>query len=116
MDTIQEHSIAQALIEGCEEKVKKNKHRKVTEVIIKVGITSGIEPELLKTSFDTLKLKTVCHDTFLTINLQDIKVRCEKCGHELEIMKFIHTCPLCGSQDIKIIDGYDMQLLQVITK
>ncbi len=109
-----EYSIVQALLDGCEENVTKNKARKVVEVIVKIGITSGVEPDLLKTAFDTFKLKTVCHDALLTMNLQDIKVRCGECGHEVEIKKFIHTCPVCHSEDIKIIDGDDMYLMQLV--
>ncbi len=109
-----EYSIVQALLDGCEENVIKNKARKVVEVIIKIGVTSGVEPELLKTAFDTFKLKTVCNDALLTINMQDIKVRCEDCAYEQEIQKYMYACPKCKGHNLKIIDGEDMYLMQLV--
>ena len=36
----------------------------------KIGVLSGVEPDLLQTAFDTFKEQTVCHDAVFLINHQ----------------------------------------------
>ena len=55
-----EYSIVQSLLESGEEHAKQNEAKEVTQVIIKVGVLSGVEPDLLQTAFDTFKEKTIC--------------------------------------------------------
>ena len=63
-----EYSIVQSLLESCEEHARTNNAKEVTKVIIKIGVLSGVEPDLLQTAFDTFKEKTVCHNALFIIN------------------------------------------------
>ena len=50
-----EYSIVQSLLESCEEHAKSNDAKKVTKVVVKIGVLSGVEPELLQTAFEDRK-------------------------------------------------------------
>ena len=50
-----EYSIVQSLLESCEEHARTNDAKKVTKVVVKIGVLSGVEPDLLQTAFDTFK-------------------------------------------------------------
>lgn len=52
-----EYSIVQSLLEQCEQYVEANDASKVTKLIVKIGVLSGVEPDLLQTAFDTFKEK-----------------------------------------------------------
>ncbi len=52
-----EYSIVSSLIEQCEQHAREQHSTKITRVAIKVGVLSGVEPELLKTAFETFKLE-----------------------------------------------------------
>ncbi|MEA3371493.1 MAG: hydrogenase maturation nickel metallochaperone HypA, partial [Campylobacterota bacterium] len=39
-----EYSIVQSLIDSCEEHLKENNATKVTKVVVKIGVLSGVEP------------------------------------------------------------------------
>ena len=54
-----EYSVVQSLLESCEEHARVNEASKVTKVVVKIGVLSGVEPDLLKTAFDTFKEQTV---------------------------------------------------------
>ena len=71
-----EYSIVQSLLESCEEHAKSNDAKKVTKVVVKIGVLSGVEPELLQTAFDTFKEQTVCNDAQFIINVQQIEILC----------------------------------------
>lgn len=108
-----EYSIVQSLLDSCEENAKQNDAKKVTKVVVKIGVLSGVEPELLKTAFDTFKDKTICEESEFVMNIQPVLIQCEKCGKESELQKHEYSCPECESIEIKILDGEDMFLMQL---
>jgi len=55
-----EYSVVQALLNQCEEHAAQNNAKKVTKIITKIGVMSGIETHLLQTAFDTFKEGTIC--------------------------------------------------------
>lgn len=108
-----EYSIVQSLLDSCEENAAKNNATKVTKVVIKIGVMSGVEPELLKTAFDTFKEKTLCEDAEFIINIQQIIIKCNKCLNESVLDSIEYYCPKCKSTDLDILDGEDMYLMQL---
>ena len=68
-----EYSIVQSLIDSCDEHAKKNSAKKVTKVVIKIGVLSGVEPHLLSEAFEAFKKDTICHEANLVINIQKVK-------------------------------------------
>jgi hydrogenase nickel insertion protein HypA len=108
-----EYSIVQALLNQCEDIAKENNATKVTKVICKIGVMSGIEIHLLQVAFDTFKEKTLCQEAELTINHQKIKIKCHSCQEEHTLDETQYSCPACQSQDIEVIDGEDMYLMSL---
>jgi len=108
-----EYSIVQSLIDSCDEHAKKNSAKKVTKVVIKIGVLSGVEPHLLSEAFEAFKQGTICHEANLVINIQKVKVHCNSCLAELELEKNEFICPKCGSFDIKVLDGEEMYLMSL---
>ncbi len=108
-----EYSIVQSLLESCEEHARQNDAKKVTKVIVKIGVLSGVEPDLLKIAFDTFKEQTICHDANFLINIQKIEIFCHKCNTKSTLEKHEFSCPKCESVDIRITDGEDMYLMSL---
>ena len=108
-----EYSIVQSLLESCEEHAKVNEASKVTKVIVKIGVLSGVEPDLLQTAFDTFKEQTVCHDAVFLINHQKIVIDCFDCNTQSTLQKHEFACPKCESVDLKVTDGEDMYLMSL---
>jgi hydrogenase nickel incorporation protein HypA/HybF len=108
-----EYSIVQSLLDSCEENARVNNAKKVTKVVVKIGVMSGVEPHLLQTAFDTFKENTICQDSQFVINIQKIKVLCNSCKSERQLEKYEYVCPKCNSNDLDIIDGEDMYLMQL---
>ncbi|MDT8339677.1 MAG: hydrogenase maturation nickel metallochaperone HypA [Sulfurimonas sp.] len=108
-----EYSIVQSLLDSCEENAVKNNATKVTKVVIKIGVMSGVEPELLRTAFDTFKEKTLCEEAEFFINIQPVVIKCNKCLSESILKSIEYCCPKCEETDIDILDGEDMYLMQL---
>jgi hydrogenase nickel incorporation protein HypA/HybF len=108
-----EYSIVQSLLDSCEENAVANNASKVVKVVVKIGVMSGVEPDLLQTAFDTFKEKTICEEAEFIINMQKIVVNCNSCQKESTLEKMEYICPECESSDLKVVDGEGMYLMQL---
>jgi hydrogenase nickel incorporation protein HypA/HybF len=108
-----EYSIVQSLIESCEEHAKTNNAKKVTKVVVKIGVMSGVETHLLKEAFEIFKEESICDGCEFVMNIQKVKIECLACGNTQELEKNEYLCPTCQSIEINIIDGEDMFLMQL---
>ncbi len=110
-----EYSIVQSMLDLIEENAKKHSAKRVTKVVVKIGVMSGVEPHLLKIAFDTFKEKTICEEAKLDMIIQPIVVKCNECKKESEFEKntLFFECPNCKGVDLEIIDGEEMLLLSL---
>ena len=108
-----EYSVVQALLEQIEDVAEQNDASKVTKIIVKIGVMSGIEAHLLEIAFNTFKEKTICDGAEFVMNIQPLKIRCNSCKTECELEKIHYCCQKCQSTDVEVIDGEDMFLMSL---
>ncbi|KYJ87487.1 hydrogenase/urease nickel incorporation protein HypA [Sulfurovum riftiae] len=108
-----EYSVVQALLNQCEEVAVQNEAEKVTKVVCKIGVMSGIEIHLLQMAFDTFKEGTMCDSAEFVINEQKLKLECKECGHIFETDEIRYYCTKCESLRVKVLDGEDMYLMSL---
>ncbi|MBD3823377.1 MAG: hydrogenase maturation nickel metallochaperone HypA [Epsilonproteobacteria bacterium] len=108
-----EYSIVQALLDSCEEHIRTNDAKEATKVVVKIGVMSGVEPELLKTAFDTFKEKTACENAEFVMNIQPVVIRCLACEKESTLGELEYRCHHCDSLDVSVIEGEEMFLMQL---
>ena len=108
-----EYSIVQSLLESCEQHARQNDAKEVNKVVVKIGVLSGVEPDLLQTAFDTFKEQTICHNAQFIMNIQKITIKCHSCNTESVLEKNEFSCPSCQSTDLTVIDGEDMYLMSL---
>ena len=108
-----EYSIVQSIINSCEKHAEENNSKNITKVTVKIGVMSGVEPELLKTAFDTFKEKSICDSAELDLTIQDIDIKCNGCQLTSTLLEKKFLCPACKCNDISVIDGEDMFLMSL---
>lgn len=109
-----EYSIVQALIEQCEAHAKVHQADHISKVVIKVGVLSGVEPDLLATAFATFKKTSpLCHSAQLDMRIQPVLIECQDCQEQSTLEQHHYVCPNCQSSDIVILDGEEMFLMQL---
>jgi len=106
-----EYSIVQSLLNQCEDIAKQNNANKITKVVVKIGIMSGIEPDLMQSAFNTFKEKTICEECEYIQNIQPIVIKCQACQKESVLSKNEYCCPHCQSVELDVVDGEDMYLM-----
>jgi len=110
-----EYSIVQSLLDVIEENAAKNSASKVTKIVVKIGVLSGVEPHLLEIAFNTFKEKTICEEAEFIMNIQPIIARCQTCGHQnsYEKNQIFFECEKCGGVELDVLDGEDMLLMSL---
>ncbi len=108
-----EYSVVQALLEQIENIAEENKASKVTKIVVKIGVMSGVEPHLLEIAFNAFKEKTICDGAEFVMNIQPITIHCNKCNKTSELKKIHYCCQNCESIDIDVVDGEDMFLMNL---
>ncbi len=108
-----EYSIVQSLLDSCEEHAAATKAEHVSKVLVKIVVLRGVEPELLKTAFDTFKEESICASAEFIMNIQPIVIECKDCSAQSTLKKLEYSCPKCQSVELDVIDGEDMYLMQL---
>ncbi|WP_345972656.1 hydrogenase maturation nickel metallochaperone HypA [Sulfurimonas diazotrophicus] len=108
-----EYSVVQALLEQVEKHAAEHEAERVTKVIVKIGVMSGVEPHLLEIAFNTFKERTVCDGADFVMDIQPVTLTCRQCGSRSELEKVWYRCPACESLEVDVVDGEEMYLMSL---
>ncbi len=108
-----EYSIVQNLLDLCEQNAVANNATKVHRVVVGIGEMSSVEPQLLKTAFDTFKLDTIASDAMMEIQRTSLKAECFDCSADFVPTMSDFLCPKCGSANTKLVSGDELLLLSL---
>lgn len=111
-----ELAIVEDLITMSEKQLEINGGTEIEKIVVKVGRLSGVEPHLLKSSFEFYKVQTKAKNAKLELKLQNVVVECKSCGEKSELDKNEFVCPKCGSAELNVTDGEDLYLMQIEMK
>lgn len=102
-----ELSIAAAIVEIAEREAR---GRRVVAVEVQVGDLRQVVPEPLRFAFATLIGGTALDGARLRIQRVAAAGRCRRCGSEAEIESFPLLCAGCGSAEIDVVAGEELQV------
>jgi len=85
----------------------------VTRIVVKIGVLSGVVPELLAAAFPVAREGTVAETAELVIDTVALRVTCERCGAESEARPNRLLCGSCGDEHTKLISGDELLLESV---
>jgi len=108
-----ELSIAQSLIERVEELASREGAERVERVTVRVGALCGVDPEALGFVFPIAAEGTAAGGAQLTIERVPAAVRCRGCGRTCEPVFPFFLCGHCGSDDVEVTAGRELDLASV---
>jgi hydrogenase nickel incorporation protein HypA/HybF len=106
-----EYSIVQALLERVDQETTSRHASKVHRVRVSIGEVSGVEIELLRTAFDTIRHRTSCHEAELDVRRVEARWACPPCGTTVERGAPLR-CRTCG-QPARLVSGDEIMLDQI---
>ena len=103
-----EYSIVQALLERVDCEVRTHGASRVHRVRVSIGELAGVEIELLRTAFDTIRDRTSCEAAELEIRRVDARWECGRCGAAIARGGALR-CAACG-QPARLASGDEIML------
>jgi hydrogenase nickel incorporation protein HypA/HybF len=85
----------------------------ITEIGLRIGPLSGVDPDALAFSFEAATTGTDMEQTKLLIEMTPLRGVCQACSEEFGIENFLFVCPVCESTDVRVIEGEDLHITWV---
>jgi len=86
----------------------------VRVVHLRIGEMAGVSPDALRFAFDVMAKGTAAEGSALEIEHVPLNVRCGSCGATAGPVDFVFVCPVCGSAEIEILTGREMEVDYII--
>ncbi len=111
-----EMAITQSILDICKEEMVSHQASRLLKVRLRVGELTVIEPSSLCFCFEVLTKGTELEGAVLQIERVPIKALCSQCKSKFEVLNLTLLCPFCGSKEIEIISGKELDLMDMEVK
>jgi hydrogenase nickel incorporation protein HypA/HybF len=105
-----ELAIATEIISIAEREMVARHLNRLKTIGVRIGALSGVNSEALSFGFEAATAETSLADTKLEIEQLPIKGYCPSCKKEISFDDLIRICPLCGSTEIEITQGEELDI------
>lgn len=107
---LHELSVAREIIEIVREEMTRLKLKKVEVINLRVGALTELNHDSLLFGFEASVANTPLDGAKLVIESVPIKGHCRSCTKEFEVEEFVFICPHCGSSDLKVLEGEELDI------
>ena len=111
-----EVSIAENIIDIIKCSLNTEQFSQILSLHLKVGPLSGVDPEALKFALESIAEGTLIENAAINIEVTEIQGFCFKCGGEFNASDIRFICPLCGSNEVKIVSGNELEIIDLEVK
>ena len=105
-----ELAITQSILDIARKAADEHGAQRVKSVRIMLGEYSGVVPQCIQYYFDVISKGTIAEGALLDIRRLPVVIRCQSCGQDSTIDKRHIACPLCGSTDLKLLQGREFYI------
>ena len=110
-----EMGITQGILEASFDAATQAGASSITEIRISVGELTEIVEFALQFAFEALTPGTMAEGATLTVVHVAARSRCNECGAEYDHDRFQMLCPQCGSFDVTLLQGRELQIDSIET-
>ena len=108
-----ERSLVKGLIGQVLEAARTRCLGRLHEIQLRIGEFSGVEPRLVEIAFLEMRPEFWETEVRLSIDVVPLTAMCQSCHVEFAIQGFRFVCPACGSGQVSVISGEEMQLVSI---
>lgn len=105
-----ELAITQSILDIARTAAAEHGARQVKSVRIMLGEYSGVVPQCIQSYFDVISKDTIAEGAVLDIQHLPVLIHCNACGQDSRIDRLHVSCPLCGSTELKLLQGREFYI------
>lgn len=106
-----ELSIAESIIETV---LTHAPDQPISIVRVRIGRLTAVVPDSLEFCFELAAAGTTLEGCRLEIEIRDGRARCRSCAEEFVLPDLVLLCA-CGSADLEVLAGRELQVASVVT-
>jgi len=108
-----EMSLCEGILQIIESESKQQQFTEVKQVVLDIGVLSGVEILALEFAFEVVMRGSVAEDATLKINQIEAQAWCMPCSETVVIKQRFDACPLCGSYQLQVSSGDEMKIKEL---
>ncbi|MBL1321473.1 MAG: hydrogenase maturation nickel metallochaperone HypA [Methylophaga sp.] len=108
-----EMSLCEGILQIIEDEAQKQQFTEVKQVILDVGVLSGVEITALEFAFEVIMQGTVAEKATLKINEIEAQAWCMPCSKTVNIKQRYDACPDCESYQLQVSGGDEMRIKEL---
>ena len=108
-----ELSIAMEIIDIVEMEAAKRSIGRIEEIGLKIGALTAVDPEALRFAFEASTVDTPLAGVKIGIEHIPVRGSCRSCGKSVDIREFVFICSHCGSSDLDIDQGEELDVAYI---
>ncbi|MFZ5981360.1 MAG: hydrogenase maturation nickel metallochaperone HypA [Candidatus Zixiibacteriota bacterium] len=105
-----ELSIATGMIDIAIKEASAKKLSHIEEVGVRIGALTGVNPDALQFAFEAACADTPLAGAKLSIEYVEISGTCRTCSREIQVVDYGFICEHCGSTDLEITHGDELEI------
>jgi hydrogenase nickel incorporation protein HypA/HybF len=108
-----ELSIAENILQIVGDSLSASGGGRLKSVKLRIGELVGVIPDSLEFCFTAITRGTPMEDAKLEIERTRIVAHCADCGADSAVEGLMFSCPACGSVDMNVISGNELQVVEI---
>lgn len=100
-----ELALTQSILRIALTEAERHGAKRVLAIRIKVGVLSGVLPELIQEYYNIVSANTAAEKAEISVERVPATIECRDCGAKNEAQRFVITCPECGGSQIRLLAG-----------
>ena len=108
-----ELGIAENILDIVRRNVPDDQASAVGNIRLRVGPFAGVVPDSLTFCFAALAADAGMANAALVIEQTSLAALCRDCGNTSNVEKFVFRCSVCGSGDLEIVSGKELEVIEI---
>ncbi len=105
-----ELAIAESVAQAVLEEMQRRSGQKLVAVGLRIGEFSDVVPESLEFGFEVIAKGGPLEGVKFHIERTELRATCRTCGEEFRVLDLAFECPVCGSRDVEIVSGRELEI------
>lgn len=100
-----ELAITEAIVRSAVPKAQAAGAKRIITIKLKLGALSDIVPSYIEYYLQYAAKGTIAEGSKIQVETIPVRIKCFACGQESELERHTYKCPVCSSDEFKVIQG-----------
>jgi hydrogenase nickel incorporation protein HypA/HybF len=110
---VHETTLCENVLDILEQQAAEQNFHKVRQIWLEIGLLSCVQAEALQFCFDAIMQGSLAENALLHISAIPGQALCLSCNSKVSIVQLYDPCPACGSNQMQIIAGKEMRIIEL---